>query len=228
MERLDSAKTCTKISEEERRAFMNRFKMACRNKGMTVAYLQAVLGKANAYFRNMGFISPKMAVEVKKYIPDLNIDYINNGVGSMYLTTAEVEEEHERMRKRIPVVPISARAGTLMAFADGLNREECETLLPPVEDAEMALTITNDSMAPEFSVGCIAFVKKANAKAFLEWGKVFVLDTCNGIVIKKIFPSKVEGRIVCRSTNAESYPDFEVAITDVYVFYKVVAQLRIM
>ena len=49
-------KNSNTISKEERDAFIDRFKRACRAKGMTVQQLQNMLGKTNAYFRNMGYI----------------------------------------------------------------------------------------------------------------------------------------------------------------------------
>ena len=40
-----------------------------------------------------------------------------------------------------------------------------------------------DSMSPEYPSGSVI---KKNEKAFIEWGKTYVLDTENGAVIKNI------------------------------------------
>lgn len=224
---MDYRKNSNTITDEERKAFMDRFKTACRRKGMSVGYLQGVLGKANAYFRNMGYISPRMVSEVKKYIPDLNIEYINTGVGSMFLTLEETAEEQVKSKRHVPLVPLSSRVGTLLALSDGLNHKEHEMILSPVEGPELALSVTDDSMFPECSKGSVAYIKRISEKTFYEWGKTYALDTCNGILLRKIFPSENETNIICRSANANNYPDIEIKQSDIYGYYKVLAFLTI-
>ena len=71
--------------------------------------------------------------------------------------------------------------------------------------AEFAITVTGDSMSPEYPSGTQVLIKRINEKAFIDWGRVYMLDTCNGIVIKKIMPTSDEKRIKCVSINPE-YP----------------------
>jgi phage repressor protein C with HTH and peptisase S24 domain len=59
-----------------------------------------------------------------------------------------------------------------------------------MEGADWAITVSGESMAPEYPSGAQILVKKINEKAFIDWGKVYVLDTCNGTVIKILTPSK--------------------------------------
>ncbi len=227
LETYNYEKNSNTITKEERMAFIDRFKKACRAKGLTLQQLQTSLGKTNAYFRNMGYVSPKMAIEVKKLIPDLNIEYINNGVGQMFISPAEVKAEQEKKRTEIPLLPISARGGTLTGFSEGVNLYECEMISTPIKGAELAITVTGDSMEPEYPSGCIVFIKKVNEKAFIEWGKTYVLDTCNGVVIKKLFPvDGDENKITCRSVNS-AYPDYTISLIDTYGFYKVLMQMSL-
>lgn len=227
VEAYDYEKNSNTISKEERIAFIDRFKKACRAKGITLQQLQTYLGRTNAYFRNMGYISPKMAIEVKKIIPDLNIEYINKGVGQMFISPAEVKAEAEKKRIEVPLLPISARGGTLAGFSEGVNTYECEQIITPIKSAELAITVTGDSMEPEYPSGCVVFIKKVNEKAFIEWGKTYVIDTCNGVVIKKLFPVEGdENQIICRSVNS-AYPDYTIKYTDTYGFYKVLMQMSL-
>lgn len=221
---MDYKKNSNTITEAERDAFMDRFKKAARARGYTVASLQSALGRTNAYFRNMGFISPKMSVEIKKYIPDLNVEYINEGVGEPFLSHTDVKRAENAVPDTVPLLPISARGGTLTGFSEEVNAYECESVITPIKGVELAITVNGDSMESEYPSGCVAFIKKVNEKAFIEWGKTYVLDTCNGIVIKNLFPSEEEGKIVCRSTNPK-YLDYEVRYTDCYGFYKVMMQM---
>lgn len=227
LEAYDYERNSNTITKEERMAFIDRFKRACRAKGLTLQQLQTHIGKTNAYFRNMGYISPKMVAAVKKVIPDLNIEYINKGIGEMFVTPMEAREEEERRKYEVPLLPISARGGTLLGFSEGVNVQECEKIVSPVQDAELAISILGDSMEPEYPSGCIVFIKKVNEKIFIEWGKTYVLDTYNGAVLKNVYPVEGdEAKVACRSINPK-YPDYKVNGTDIYGMYKVLAEMML-
>jgi phage repressor protein C with HTH and peptisase S24 domain len=122
----------------------------------------------------------------------------------------------------VPLLPISAQGGTLNDFVVSVKDSDCEHVISPIKGADFAMTVAGDSMAPEYPSGAQILIKKINEKAFIDWGKVYVLDTCNGSMIKKIFPSddKDPRRLKCVSINIE-YPPFEVSIDDVFGVYRV-------
>lgn len=217
------------ITQEERDAFMERLKSVCRKRGTTVASMQLKLGKANAYFRNMGYITDSIAEEIKVYIPDINIEYVNSGVGEPFIEGIPRKKIVEEVRndlkvKQVPLLSTAAHGGSLIGFDEG-NNIQCEMIMSPVNNADIALTVAGDSMSPEYPNGCRVFIRKINEAAFLDWGCTYVLDTINGIVIKNIFPVEGdESRVVCRSINP-NYPDFSVSKTDVRGWYKVVLQM---
>lgn len=77
-------------------------------------------------------------------------------------------------------------------------------------------------MADEYPNGSIVLAKRINERAFIDWGKVYVLDTCNGVVVKALTPSEKENCIRCVSINpAPIYAPFEVALNDIYGVYRV-------
>ncbi len=82
------------------------------------------------------------------------------------------------------------------------------------------MSVSGDSMAPEYPNGCKILVKKIDEKAFIEWGRVYVLDTCNGSVVKKIMPGDRDGQVRCVSIN-DDYPPFFVDLSSVYGIYRV-------
>ena len=225
---IDVKNSCN-ITQEERNAFMERFKSVCRKRGTTVAAMQIKLGKANAYFRNMGFISESIAEEVKQYIPDINIEYVNNGIGEQFIEgiprkIIEKEDKVAPKVKQVPLLSTAAHGGSLIGFDEGDNIQ-CEMIMSPVTNADIALTVAGDSMSPEYPNGCRVFIRKINEAAFLDWGCTYVLDTINGIVIKNIFPKDGdESKVVCRSINP-NYPDFTISKVDVRGWYKVVLQM---
>lgn len=126
----------------------------------------------------------------------------------------------------VPLIPISAQGGTLNDFTMSVMEYDCEKVISPIKDAELAITISGDSMYPEYPSGSQVLIKKINERAFIDWGRVYVLDTCNGIVIKRLFPSEKDGCVCCKSINPE-YPPFEVNLEDVFGVYRVMLCMSI-
>ena len=89
-----------------------------------------------------------------------------------------------------------------------------------MRQVDFALTVTGDSMAPEYPSGSQVLVRKVDERAFIEWGRVYVLDTCNGTVIKKLNPGRDDDEVLCVSVNPD-YQPFYVKLSDVYGLYRV-------
>lgn len=135
----------------------------------------------------------------------------------------KITEKHieQNSSNTIPLLPISAQAGTLNDFIVSVKDNDTERIISPIKGADFAITVTGDSMAPEYPNGSQILIKKINENSFIVWGNVYVLDTCNGTVIKKIFPTDTPDRVMCISINSE-YPSFEVSLkNDVYGVYRV-------
>ena len=106
----------------------------------------------------------------------------------------------------VPVLPTEAMAGTLGDFALAVQDYECERMVSPIKGADFAIKIQGDSMSPEYPSGSVCLIKKVNEKAFIEWGKVYVLDTENGAVIKQIRRTDKENVVECVSLNPAFQP----------------------
>lgn len=126
-------------------------------------------------------------------------------------------------QNQVPLLPVSAQGGPLNDFVQSVRMQDCEKITTPIRGIDFAMTVAGDSMSPEYPNGSMVLIKKVNEKAFLEWGKVHVLDTCNGSVIKRIAPGSREGYIRCISINPDPvYAPFEVPMSDIFGVYKVV------
>ena len=146
---IDVKNSCN-ITQEERNAFMERFKTVCRQRGTTVAAMQIKLGKANAYFRNMGYISEFIGEEIKEYIPDINIEYVNEGIGEPFISgipRKKIEKEIKPIAqvKQVPLLSTAAHGGSLIGFHDA-NNIQCEMIMSPVSNADIALYIVDESI----------------------------------------------------------------------------------
>jgi phage repressor protein C with HTH and peptisase S24 domain len=136
--------------------------------------------------------------------------------------------EDFEMPTYVPLLPISAQGGSLNDFIVSVKDSDCERIISPIKGADFAMTVAGDSMSPEYPSGSQILVKKINEKAFIDWGKVYVLDTCNGSVIKRIFPAddKDASKVKCVSINPD-YPPFEVSLEDVYGVYRVLLSMSV-
>lgn len=154
------------------------------------------------------------------------------GEGEMLKETGEniasTSIEEGIVGKFIPLLPISAQGGSLNDFIVSVRESDCEKVVSPIRGADFAMTVAGDSMAPEYPNGSQVHVKKINERAFIEWGKVYVVDTCNGAVIKRVVPSERDGYIKCISINRDPiYAPFEIDMNDVYGIYRVMICLAV-
>ncbi len=142
-----------------------------------------------------------------------------SGKGRMLNPFDEIEQDDIVY---VPLLPIAAQGGSLNDFVVSVKDSDCERVVSPVRGADFAITVSGDSMAPEYPSGSQIIIKKINERAFIKWGEAYVLDTCNGTVIKLIVPSEREGYIKCVSINSNpKYAPFEVSFEDIYGIYRV-------
>lgn len=157
-----------------------------------------------------------------------NLKWLMTGEGDMLSSpsssqpqpSVHVERLLDDEAYKVPLVPISALGGSLNDFNLAVKRDDCESVISPIKDIDMAIKISGDSMEPEYPSGSQVLIKKVNERAFLEWGRVYVLNTCNGIVIKRLMPTDDPNTVLCESINPK-YPPFEVNLENVNGVYRV-------
>ncbi len=122
------------------------------------------------------------------------------------------------------LLPMSAMGGSLTGFApQGTALQECEKIISPIKGVDFAISVYGESMAPEYPSGSKILIKKINPSIFIDWGKAYVLDTPNGVIVKEIHECKEkEGYIRCHSINPDpKFSDFDVPLSEVYGMYRV-------
>lgn len=186
--------------------------------GIGQAKFEKQCGLANGYVNNIRrSVTPEKLQKIAQEYPELNTSWLLTGEGEMLKTSTE---QTETTPYTVPLVPISAQGGSFNDFVVSVKDSDCEKVISPVRQVDFALTVTGDSMAPEYPGGSQVLVRKVNEKAFIEWGRVYVLDTCNGTVIKKLNPGRDDDEVLCVSVNPD-YQPFYVKLSDVYGLYRV-------
>lgn len=123
---------------------------------------------------------------------------------------------------RIPLIPVEAHAGHLAEFADAVNDYDCEKVVSPVRGASFAIQVTGDSMAPAYPSGAKILCQRVNETAFVEWGRVYLLDTVNGAILKQVRKSDRPDCVCCCSLNpSPEYAPFDVELRHITGWYRV-------
>lgn len=158
--------------------------------------------------------SSKMLVSIINAYDKLSAEWLLSGNGHMFKSGVE-----SIIEDGIPLLPVEAWGGSLSDSNITVLADQCKKYNVPISNVDYLIPIAGDSMMPEFCPGDIVAIKKINESAFIEWGKVFVLDTCNGVVIKEVQPSEKEGCVKCVSRNSpEKYKPFEVSLDPEYFY----------
>jgi hypothetical protein len=109
---------------------------------------------------------------------------------------------------------------------DGVTLAQCEQIpvVPLFPRYDFTMRITGESMLPYLHPGDEVACLQINEPTFLQWGRIHVLSTSQGIVIKKIFDA--DGGIRCVSFNPD-YPDFVIPKQEIYSYNLVVGLIRL-
>lgn len=145
---------------------------------------------------------------------------------SKYKTETEKKHSIEQVEtKTKPRLPVSAAAGSLAEYSQGVMLEQCEQMpiIRNFPDYDYTMFVKGNSMEPKYESGDEIAIKKA--EYVIEWGKDYVLDTQDGVIFKKIYE---EGdNIRCVSYNHDEYPDFLVPKNIIFGYYKFVGLVRV-
>lgn len=198
--------------------------------GLTVSEFEGKAGLSNGAVSKMGDGTRRTTIDkISNSFPELSKVWLLTGEGEMLTTDAPVveqrkQESEENEGKLIPLLPLSAEGGSLDGFDNlGVSLPDCEVIYSPIKDADMAITVSGKSMEPDYPEGCRVVVKRINHALFIEWGREYVLDTANGIVLKTLEPSDDPNFIRCTSLNPDQrrYAPFEIPKESVRGVYRV-------
>lgn len=169
-------------------------------------------------------ISSSMVDKIVSCYPQINKAWLLTGEGDMFRNQDIQVAKDDKIESPtiVLLLPMYAHGGSLNDFITYAKEKDCEKVISPIGGVDFAIQVSGDSMSPEYPNGSRIFIKKINEKAFIEWGKTYVLDTCNGTVVKRVVPSEREGCIKCLSINPDPvYAPFDVSLSDVFGMYKV-------
>lgn len=136
----------------------------------------------------------------------ISLDWLFTGEGDMFNDSTSEIESFSMPIDGIPLIPIEAMAGYFTGGVSVLD-SDCERVRIPGLKADFVIPISGDSMEPKYYSGdYVACQRIDRIDAFFQWGKVYVIDTEQGILLKKVKKSKSPDHILLVSENPEYDP----------------------
>lgn len=126
----------------------------------------------------------------------------------------------------IPLIPIEAVAGVLSGDDVSVMDYECEHYtIPMFKGAEFLIQVKGDSMQPKYYSGDIVACKRLPLDTFFQWNRVYVVDTEQGVLIKRVRAAADTKHITLVSENPD-YAPFEISRKQIYSLALVLGVVR--
>lgn len=173
--------------------------------------------------------------------PDVNIEWLLTGRGNMLksehpsnniltedgISKGKKEDTiaHAEVVETRPRIPLEAAAGSLSVLTQSINQSQCDQIpvIASLPDYDFTIMVKGDSMMPEFKSGDEVACRLIRESAFIQWGQPYVVDSYNGIVLKRIHDSG--DCIKCVSDNPQ-YGTFHIPKSEIYRLALVVGMIR--
>lgn len=208
-----------------------RLKQFIDSKGITNQKFEQTIGMSNGAFgksvRNGGSILTEKLEKILEVYPDLNPSWILTGHGRMLLSDYQdkvreplspeeeakipVAHQTDKPGEGIPLIPVEAMTGALTSEQTVLEYDCERYVIPAFKDADFLMQVKGSSMFPHYASGDIVACRRVPlSDLFFQWGKVYVIDTNQGALIKRVKSWPEKNTILMVSDNPE-YDPFELS-----------------
>ena len=174
--------------------------------------------------------------EILSVFDEISSDWLLTGEGEM-LRNPTTQNQHEdtqntshkmvpaKNTEGIPLIPISAMAGFGTGDMQVLEHECTYFVIPIFKEAEFLISVRGSSMMPKYNSGDIVACRKLPLDTFFQWNKVYVLDTEQGALIKRIKQGETPETLTIVSDN-QNYEPFQLHKSKIYTIAIVLGVIR--
>ena len=213
---------------------LDRIEELIKTKGMSYRAFSASIGTPpmtlSSMLKRRSDPSALFISTILSVYPEVSSEWLLLGKGTMFKSessniVAEPSVEYGKKQTR-PRIPYTAAAGSLTSAVEGITADQCEQI-PRINifpEYDFTIIIKGNSMEPKYEGGDEVACKRIDSTSFIQWGKVHVLDTAQGILIKRTYEDGE--KIRCVSYNPE-YPDFSIDKNEIYSMSLVVGLVRL-
>ena len=138
----------------------------------------------------------------------------------------------EGSNEGIPLIPLDAVAGFPADGGSGVSMGNWERyVIPEFADkgANFLIRVSGDSMVPLYYSGDLLACHKITDIRFFQWGTIYVLETSQGILVKRVQESdKYDDCILCVSENDSVHKPFLLPRDDIRSLSTIVGLVRLV
>lgn len=165
-------------------------------------------------------------VKILSCYPEINPEWLLTGQGAMLKSTKKFDRAENAIselkyevrdllenyvvnepKEGIPLIPIEAMAGYGAGEMQIMEFESERFVVPTFKGADFLIQVKGSSMYPKYNSGDIVACKKLQLNdLFFQWNKVYVLDTEQGALIKRIDIAPDEEHVMIVSDNEKYRP----------------------
>ncbi len=171
----------------------------------------------------------------------VNANWLLTGQGNMLLHTKYYNDENNvsvveepvevynrKVYKKIPLLPLTAFAGLPIGIDNGIFPADCDYYDVPEFNnrADYLIRITGSSMQPKYNSGDIIACKILKLDTYFQWNKIYLLDTEQGALIKRVTKSDEPNSIKLVSDN-EKYLPFDIPLKAINSIAIVIGVIRL-
>lgn len=222
-----------------------RLRFFIENEGLSVRQFESLIGSSDGkiakFIASNSSLKSDTLIKVMEIFPHLSINWLLTGEGEMLLsssdkhegTTKELQRNYEETtdlsKAGIPLIPVDAVAGFNGIDSPSIHIDDCQRYLVPEFkqlNAEFMIRVSGSSMYPKYSSGDILACRKLTSYNFIQWGKIYVIDSEQGAMVKRLFPCDEDADyVICKSDNP-NYPPFELPKTEIRSLSIVLGAIR--
>lgn len=206
---------------------IQRIKEVINISGLSVTKFANLIGISQTTLNSQIIEKRSLSIDVLNSVldkfPTLSSEWLLRGKGEMYLNT-DVNVNLETYETK-PRVPFDAAAGSLTVCSEGATVQHCEQLpvIRAFSNYDFTIIVRGDSMSPEYQSGDEIACLFVHNTPYTQWGRVHVLDTSQGVVLKRIYDNGES--VTCKSDNPR-YADFSIPKEQIFNMALVIGLVR--
>lgn len=207
-----------------------------KNKGISYYAFENAIGASRGSIskavKENKSIGSSILENILNEFADLNPIWLLTGKGKMLKN--EDEDLHllcedapaYKSTEGIPLIPIDAMAGVLTENSTAVMDFECDHYIVPMfKGADFLIPVKGDSMQPKYFGGDIVACKRLPFDAFFQWNRTYVIDSDQGVLIKRVRRGKDDQHIMVVSENPD-YEPFEIEKSRIHSLALVIGVVR--
>lgn len=172
--------------------------------------------------------------EILKAFPEVSRPWLYFGEGNMLVADADkkmlMAEEAPEYRKTLPLIPYDAFAGLPNIDNIGVAFADCEQYYIPdfiSRGADFLIRVSGNSMVPRYLNGDILACTMIKDVLFFQWGKIYVIDSSQGVLVKRVMRIEDdEKHVLLVSENKDEYEPFRFPVSDIRSLAIVIGVIR--